>query len=285
MASNGTNGNGNQLLVVDDTGGVTLIDPSTPLKRLNYFDGKFLRASDFDVEQGYLRQLVALSNQGLGSGVVYGYDTTLGSGDTIQIGPGLAIDPSGKVLLMQATATQSIQALIDASKKLAPSAPDASGKTGAGTFNDCIEVAAPPPTTVIAVSDIYVIAICSAEASVRAGRCLRQALRRGVRHQHGSAVSARRHRVARDSVAAGYAVPDVQGGRNQFRSVFTFQGCAFMVRRRGAEASERDLARRPALDRVVPGRRLRQFVLRGAAGGGCARRFDDDFPRRLDRAA
>lgn len=164
MASNGTNGNGNQLLVVDDAGGITLIDPSTPLKRLNYFDGKFLRAGDFDVEQGYLRQLVALSNQGLGSGVVYGYDTTLGSGDTIQIGPGLAIDPSGKVLLMQATATQSIQPLIDASKKLAPSAPDASGKTGAGTFNDCIEVAAPPPTTVIAVSDIYVIAICSAEA-------------------------------------------------------------------------------------------------------------------------
>jgi hypothetical protein len=164
MGSNGTNGNGSQLLVVGDTGGVTLIDPSTPLKRLNYFDGKFLRASDFDVEQGYLRQLVALSNQGLGSGVVYGYDTTLGSGDAIQIGPGLAIDPSGKVLLMQATATQSIQALIDASKKLAPSAPDASGKTGAGAFNDCIEVAAPPPTTVIAVSDIYVIAICSAEA-------------------------------------------------------------------------------------------------------------------------
>ena len=90
MGSNGTNGNGSQLLVVGDTGGVTLIDPSTPLKRLNYFDGKFLRASDFDVEQGYLRQLVALSNQGLGSGVVYGYDTTLGSGDAIQIGPGLA---------------------------------------------------------------------------------------------------------------------------------------------------------------------------------------------------
>ncbi len=164
MASNGTSGNGNQLLVVGDTGGVTLIDPSTPLKRLNYFDGKFLRASDFNLEQSYLRQLVAISNQGLGSGVVYGYDTTLGSGDTIQIGPGLAIDPSGKVLLMQATVTQSIQALIDASKKLTPAAPDASGKTGAGVFNDCVAVAAPPPTTVIAVSDIYVIAICAAEA-------------------------------------------------------------------------------------------------------------------------
>src|SRR5437762_1195063 len=135
MATSATNGNGSQLLVVGDTGGVTLIDPSTPLKRLNYFDGKLLRADDFDVEQQYLRQLVALSNQGLGSGIVYGFDTTLASGDRVQIGPGLAIDPAGRVLLLQAPTTQAIQALIDASRRQEISAPDASGKTGA--FTDC----------------------------------------------------------------------------------------------------------------------------------------------------
>lgn len=163
MAS--TPGSTTGLLIVGDTGGVTVIDPSTPLKRLNYFDGKFLRADDFNLEQGYLRNLVALSNQGLGAGVVYGYDTTLGAGDNIQIGPGLAIEPSGKVLLLQSTVTQSVQALIDATKKVAPGAADASGKTAAtGAFSDCIQVAAPPPTAVVPVSDLYVIAICSAEA-------------------------------------------------------------------------------------------------------------------------
>jgi hypothetical protein len=157
--------NATDLLIVSATGGVTVIDPSTPLKRLNYFDGKFLRADDFNLEQGYLRSLVALSNQGGGAGVVYGYDTTLASGDSIQIGPGLAIDPSGKVLLLQSTVTQSVQALIDATRKTAPSPTDASGKTAAtGGFSDCVEVAAPPPTAVVPVSDIYVIAICSAEA-------------------------------------------------------------------------------------------------------------------------
>lgn len=167
MASNASNGNGSQLLVVGDTGGITVIDPSTPLKRLNYFDGKFLRAADFDVEQGYLRQLVALSNQGLGPGVVYGYNTTLGSGDTVQIGPGLAIDPYGKVLLLQSSFASGIQALIDASKKTAVSASAASSSTGTpanGGFSDCVQVAAPPPTAVVPVSDIYVIVICSAEA-------------------------------------------------------------------------------------------------------------------------
>jgi len=151
-----------QLLVVGDTGGITVIDPSTPLRRLNYFDGKFLRAADFDVEQGYLRELVALSNQGLGPGVVYGYDTVQGSGDTLQIGPGLAIDPAGQVLLLQKTVTQSVQALIDATRKVSATPPDASGKSGG--FGDCVEVAAPAPTTVLQTGDLYVIAICAAEA-------------------------------------------------------------------------------------------------------------------------
>lgn len=164
MAAHSTPGNGSQLLVVNDTGGVTVIDPSTPLKRLNYYDGKFLRAADLALEQGYLRQLVALSNQGLGAGVAYGYDTVLGGGDTLQIGPGLAFAPGGQVLLLQSTVTQGIQALIDTSRKTAPSAPDASGKTGPGSFSDCVQVAAPPPTSVVPVSDIYVIVICAAEA-------------------------------------------------------------------------------------------------------------------------
>ena len=150
------------LLIVGDTGGVTVIDPSTPLKRLNYFDGKFLRASDFNLEQGYLRNLVALSNQGLGAGVVYGFDTVQADGDNIQVGPGLAVDPAGKVLLLQSTVKQNVQALIDATRKFAPTAPDASGK--AGSFSDCLEVAAPPPSVVVPVSDLYVIAICAAEA-------------------------------------------------------------------------------------------------------------------------
>ena len=157
-----TPANATALLLVGDVGGITVIDPSTPLRRLNYFDGKFLRADDFKVEQDYLRNLVGLSNQGLGAGLVYGYDTTLGSGDTLQIGPGLAVDPSGKVLLLQRAVTQSVQALIDATRKLAARPPDASGKTGG--FSDCVEVAAPPPTTVLQSSDIYVIAICAAEA-------------------------------------------------------------------------------------------------------------------------
>ena len=142
MAAHSNPGNGSPLLVVDTTGGVTVIEPSTPLKRLNYYDGKFLRAADLALEQGYLRQLVAFSNQGLGAGVAYGYDTVLADGDTLQIGPGLAFAPGGQVLLLQSTVNQGIQALIDASQKTAPTTPDASGKTGPGSFGDCVQAGA-----------------------------------------------------------------------------------------------------------------------------------------------
>ena len=165
MASPMDTAAGTPLLLVGDTGGITVVSPSTPLRRLNYFDGKFLRADDFMVEQSYLRELVALSNQGLGPGVVYGYDTTQAAGDAIQVGPGLAIDPSGKVLLLQHAVTQGVQALIDATRKRAADktgTPDASSKSGG--FSDCIEIAAPPPSTVVQTSDLYVIAICAAEA-------------------------------------------------------------------------------------------------------------------------
>ena len=60
--------------------GLTVVAPGTPLTCLNYYDGKFLRADDLDVEQAYFRNLAWLSNVAGGSGVVYGYDVEESSG-------------------------------------------------------------------------------------------------------------------------------------------------------------------------------------------------------------
>src|SRR4051794_4404294 len=70
-----------------------------PLVRLNFFDGKFLRANDLTTEQEYVRRLVALSNVGGGNGVVNGFDVTASGADGITIASGLAIDPEGRVLM------------------------------------------------------------------------------------------------------------------------------------------------------------------------------------------
>ena len=50
------------------------IPGSTILTRLNYYDGKFLRADDLRLEQNYLRRLAELGARAGGAGLVYGFD-------------------------------------------------------------------------------------------------------------------------------------------------------------------------------------------------------------------
>jgi hypothetical protein len=71
--------------------GVTIVPSNSPLTRLNYFDGKFLRAADLQLEQLYLRTLVEYSNQVGGPGVANGFSAQLHS-DTfvLKVGRGHA---------------------------------------------------------------------------------------------------------------------------------------------------------------------------------------------------
>lgn len=157
-----TNGREQTLVVVGEHDGLTLIPSPTPLSRLNFFDGKFLRADDLRAEQDYVRHLVELSNQAGGAGVVHGFDTTRGPGDSIQIGDGMAIDGEGRVLLLPRSTSVSFGELLEASRRTpAGSATRATGR--AEEFGDCEKVAASPPSDVPLGSDLYVITIGHAE--------------------------------------------------------------------------------------------------------------------------
>ncbi len=158
--------NGNNtapLVLVGSHNGVTVIPTPTPLTRLNYFDGKFLRADDLNTEQTYLRRLVELSNQAGGPGVAYGFNVSLGAGDTLDLGPGLAIDPAGRVLLLPTETSLNVQALIDQSRQLQQLAAKALA-TGTDGFAECEVVSGDAPTAVPKGSDLYLITIAHAEA-------------------------------------------------------------------------------------------------------------------------
>jgi hypothetical protein len=151
------------LALVSRQNGVVVIPAGTPLTRLNYFDGKFLRASDLKAEQEYLRQLVWQSNQAGGPGVAYGYDVTLGDGDTLDIGPGLAIDAQGRALLLPMETSINIQELIDKSRAL-QNLFSASQVQSDGGFGPCQLSSAAPAVSPLAASDLFVITISMAEA-------------------------------------------------------------------------------------------------------------------------
>jgi hypothetical protein len=151
------------LALVGRQNGVVIIPAGTPLTRLNYFDGKFLRASDLKAEQEYLRQLVGQSNQAGGTGVAYGYDVTLGDGDILDIGPGLAIDAQGRVLLLPRETSISIRELIDKSRALQDLF-SASQVQSDGGFGPCQLSIAAPAVSPLAASDLFAITISAAEA-------------------------------------------------------------------------------------------------------------------------
>jgi hypothetical protein len=156
---------GNELLIIEGAmSGRTLIPAGTPLSRLNYFNGKFLRAEDFALEQKYLLELARHSNRGLGGGVVYGFDIELAGGDTLRLGPGLAVEPAGNLILLPQGVTLSIGELIEATRQRLRSPSSEGGGVAMSGFGDCVELLAPLPGTVLPPAELYVITICRAEA-------------------------------------------------------------------------------------------------------------------------
>lgn len=83
---------------LDTQDGVAFIEQASPLTRLHYFDGKFLKADALAQEQAYHRTQVRLSNLAGGWGVVNGLGVGL-AGDQLTVGGGLAITPAGHFVL------------------------------------------------------------------------------------------------------------------------------------------------------------------------------------------
>lgn len=141
--------------------GLTIIDPATALTRLWYFDGRFLRAEGFRLDQEYVRSLVTLSNRAVGTGVVHGLDVDL-LGDRLRVEGGLGLAPSGRVVHLASTTDLGIGELIARST-------GALQKTSLGAsvppdFGPC-----PPDTDAdadapVAHRTFYVLTAASAEA-------------------------------------------------------------------------------------------------------------------------
>ncbi|MCP3688974.1 MAG: hypothetical protein GY784_11210, partial [Gammaproteobacteria bacterium] len=151
------------LVIVGSDSGHTVVDKNSPLRRLNYFDGKFLRAPDLILEQQALLNQIRLSNRAGGAGVVHGYDVTRVNGDTLDIGPGLAFDSKGRALHMDQMVRLGISELIEKSRSNNHriTAQKAQGKAG---FGECESLGKGSPEGMVESNDLYIITICHAEA-------------------------------------------------------------------------------------------------------------------------
>jgi hypothetical protein len=146
------------VVLTGTTAGYAVVPVPTPLTFLNYYDGKFLRASDLDQEQLAQRALVRLSNVAGGAGVVYGFDAALGSGDALSVSAGLAVAPTGDVLYLPQAVTVSVSALL-ASMTSGPTGGSGSSPSASGAFAPCAPMVAPPTVPPTQGSDLYLITL------------------------------------------------------------------------------------------------------------------------------
>lgn len=238
--------------------GLTIIPTGTPLTRLNFFDGKFLRADDFRLEQSYERALVALTARGAGSGVVHGFEliTATADANSATLRAGLAISPSGRAIHLPIDATLSIIDLVERSDDtFDPRQPNPGANT---SFDICDPVSAPEPDITVETETIYVVTIAPDEAlcgeeerfdQLCADACLTETDR--PRRVEGVRVRARRIELRglptsnsvlftalhlRSRIASAYFASE----RQQVMSGISASGLASTIWRDGAEAANGD---------------------------------------------
>ena len=150
------------VVLMQQAAGIALIPKPTALTRLNYFDGKFLRAADLQAEQEYHRQLQQMATRAGGSGVVHGFDLQLLAGDQVELSAGLAIDAQGRVLHLPMEAAVQVEELLRRSR--GDTVALAANARGSAVFTLCETAAVTTVTPVVAGVQLYVLGLTHAEA-------------------------------------------------------------------------------------------------------------------------
>lgn len=139
--------------------------PTTPLTRLNYFDGLFLRAEHLRREQDGMRNLVFQSNVAGGQGVVHGLDVSL-EGDSVVVQPGLAIDGRGRVCLLVSEVRASLDDLLGERRAPVKHVPGLRDRiVGRPRFEPCIDLPERLPPGVTGGTAVYAVVVRHAESA------------------------------------------------------------------------------------------------------------------------
>jgi hypothetical protein len=146
------------------------VPASTPLTGLNYYDGRFLRADDLNLERQGQRAYAEFSNQAGGAGVVYGFDLTR-QGTRLSLRAGLAIDSGGRLLYLPEGADAEIPALIKASQAPGGATAQAAATSPAG-FGPCDQPAAGACAPLAGGSELYLVCISQVQQLCGQGEVL-----------------------------------------------------------------------------------------------------------------
>jgi hypothetical protein len=147
----------------DVAGGIAFIPASTPLIGLNYYDGRFLRADDLNLERRAQRAYVEYGNRAGGAGVVHGFDLSLAEGGAkLHLTDGLAVDPRGRLLFLPESVEAKVADLVAAASKQSAAGTGTAASAGMG-FAPCVAATATTTVATVAGSQLFVVCLAHAE--------------------------------------------------------------------------------------------------------------------------
>lgn len=140
--------------------GTTYSSSAPPSIGLNYYDGRFLRAVDLNLEHQAQRAYVEYSNRAGGPGVVYGLDLTM-AGTVFSVASGLGVDTPGRLVLLSSAQTGSVASLVPSGGAATTTPGSTSSSTTSGgaagvAFDPCEDL---PAELAVAIGGIYVVKI------------------------------------------------------------------------------------------------------------------------------
>ncbi|SFO74878.1 hypothetical protein SAMN05660464_0938 [Geodermatophilus dictyosporus] len=140
------------------SGGLTFVPDSTPLVGLNYYDGRYLRADDLNLERRAQRRYAEFSNQATGGpGPVWGFELDGLGTPSLSVAAGLAVAPAGQVLHLPVGVEADVAALTSRSPGSPPPTPPASSG-----FTECVRDVAELAAAVVPGTGLYLVCLAAA---------------------------------------------------------------------------------------------------------------------------
>ncbi|WP_138760698.1 hypothetical protein [Modestobacter altitudinis] len=145
------------VVLTGTSGGLTFVPDTTPLVGLNYYDGRYLRADDLNLERRSQRRYVEFANQAAaGPGPVWGFELAGLGTPCLTVAAGLAVAPAGPVLHLPVGVEADVATLTARSSATPPSP----GPTTSG-FTECLPDAAEPAAAVVPGTGLYLVCLAA----------------------------------------------------------------------------------------------------------------------------
>jgi hypothetical protein len=149
-------------VILTASNGLAHVYKDSPLAKLNFFDGRYLRADDLKREQRYHEMRSELVARAGGAGVIHGLGIPIPDlpGAPLTLEPGLGFNQLGQPVLLPGRVMFDLRKLMEATAAIDGQIASVAAAAGKANFAECYPAIEPPTIEVPSANEpVYIITI------------------------------------------------------------------------------------------------------------------------------